>query len=68
MLSEIDVDVCLQVHCLEARKGMAMCRKFDASESRNVGFEPPMVKEIIFGRHMQGWQIAHILSCTDASR
>ena len=41
-------------------------REFKKSEPRNVCVDSDVIREIIFGFHMEAWQIARILSATTA--
>ena len=62
MLSEVNVDACFCKSTVWRHEREWRCvRQFDKSEPRNVSFEPALVKEIIFGRRMEDWQITRLL-------
>ena len=61
------VDACFRKSDVWKYEQEWLCvREFKKSEPRNVCVDPAVILEIIFGFHMEAWQIARILSATTA--
>jgi hypothetical protein len=62
VLSEADIDVCFYKSNEWAYEQEWRCaRSFEISESRVVGIEPSLITQIIFGSHMETWQVARVM-------
>ncbi|MGH9680054.1 MAG: DUF2971 domain-containing protein [Candidatus Acidiferrales bacterium] len=62
VVQEVDMDACFcKAKTWEHEEEWRCVRLFERPESRETGIEPGLIKEVIFGAKMEGWQIARIM-------